>query len=111
MNELARFSIGSEVLCSDGTCGVVRRVVVDPVARALTHLVVEPQHGRERGHLVPVGLVASTTNGIALTCPTSELEALEEAEETQFPPGRGGHWGYMEDQMLSRSRSRLGAVV
>ena len=33
------FTIGAAAACSDGPCGVVSRVVVDPVARALTHLV------------------------------------------------------------------------
>jgi hypothetical protein len=38
------FTIGSDVFCSDGTCGELRRVVVDPVARVLTH-------GSAAGHL------------------------------------------------------------
>ena len=42
------FTIGSEVCSSDGPCGVLVRVVIDPVARTLTHLVVEPTRGRVR---------------------------------------------------------------
>jgi hypothetical protein len=42
MSEATEFTIGSEVVCSEGACGELRRVVVNPVARALTHLVVEP---------------------------------------------------------------------
>ncbi|MFI5067468.1 MAG: hypothetical protein ACHP9Z_26285 [Streptosporangiales bacterium] len=41
-----RFTIGADARCSDGVCGEVSRVVVDPVARAVTHLVVEPK-GRQ----------------------------------------------------------------
>ena len=33
------FTIGAAAECSDGPCGAVSRVVVDPVARELTHLV------------------------------------------------------------------------
>jgi len=51
MTEATEFIIGSEVACSDGVCGDLRRVVIDPVARAVTHLVVEPRH-RAGGHLV-----------------------------------------------------------
>jgi hypothetical protein len=93
------FRIGSDVSCSDGACGVLARVVIDPVARALTHLVVE--HGRE-GRLVPVDLVASTAEEVRLSCTTAQFEQLEAAEETQFLPGGDGRWGYGQDQMLSQ---------
>ena len=43
MAETTRFVIGAEVSCSDGACGRVRRVVVDPVAEAVTHLVAGPE--------------------------------------------------------------------
>ena len=101
MSEPTGFIIGSEVSCSDGACGELRRVVIDPVARALTHLVVEPKHGPARGHLVPVDLVVSASEGITLTCTTSEFEKLDEAEETQFIPGGDTQFGYGQDQMLS----------
>jgi sporulation protein YlmC with PRC-barrel domain len=101
MSKTAEFSIGSEVTCSDGVCGDLRRVVVDPVARSLTHLVVEPRHRPGTGHLVPIGLVASTTEGIRLRCNKSEFEALDDAEEIRFLPGSSGDWSYGQEQMLS----------
>jgi sporulation protein YlmC with PRC-barrel domain len=101
MSEPTEFTIGSEVSCSDGACGELRRVVIDPVARALTHLVVEPKHGSAKGHLVPVDLVASASEGITLTCTTSEFDKLDEAEETQFIPGGNTQFGYGQDQMFS----------
>lgn len=102
MSESEDFTIGSDVLCSDGACGELTRVVVDPIARALTHLVVGPRHGRGAGHLVPVGLVESAAAAeIRLRCTTSEFEALEEADERQFLPGADGQWGYGQEQMLS----------
>jgi len=45
MSDNTEFTIASEVSCSDGVRGELGRVVVDPVAKALTHLVVEPKHG------------------------------------------------------------------
>jgi sporulation protein YlmC with PRC-barrel domain len=101
MSGLTEFTIGSEVSSSDGPCGELRRVVIDPVARVLTHLVVEPKHGRAKGHLVPINLVVSTTDGVVLACTTAEFEKLEEAEETQFISGGSGQSGYEQDQMLS----------
>jgi sporulation protein YlmC with PRC-barrel domain len=105
------FTIGCEVSCTDGACGELRRVVVDPVARALTHLVVEPKHGRARGRLVPVNLAASTTDGIALACTTAEFEKLDEAEETQFVPGGHSRFGYGQDQMFSWPYYGMGGGV
>jgi sporulation protein YlmC with PRC-barrel domain len=95
------YEIGSDVACSDGPCGELRRVVVDPVAVAITHLVVEAKHRQGAGHLVPIDLVASAQGEIRLRCTTSEFQALEDAEEIRFLPGGGGPWGYGQDQMLS----------
>jgi sporulation protein YlmC with PRC-barrel domain len=110
MSETTEFTIGSEVACSDGVCGELARVVVDPVARALTHLVVDPKSRRGTGRLVPIGLVESTAEEIRLRCAMSEFEALEDAEETRFLPGASGQWGYGQSQMLSQPYYGLGMV-
>src|ERR1022692_1731414 len=78
------FTIGTEVVCSDGVCGELTRVVVDPFPLALTHLVVDPKHGPGVGHLVPIDLVDSTTDTMSLRCTSAEFAALEDAEETRF---------------------------
>ena len=75
-------------------------MVIDPVARALTHLVVEPKRGRKKGRLVPVNLAVPTTDGAALACTTAEFDNLDEAEETQFIPGGSGQFRYGRDQMV-----------
>jgi len=101
MSDTTEFTIGSDVSCSDGVCGELKRVVVDPVAKALTHLVVDPKHGSGEGRLVPVDLVASAGKEIRLRCATAEFDELEQAEETQFLPGVSGPWGYGEGQIVS----------
>ncbi len=101
MSAPTEFTIGSEVCSSDGPCGELARVVTDPVARAVTYLVVEPKHGRKRGRLVPVNLAVPTTDGVALACTTAEFEDLDEAEGAQFNPGGSGQFRYEQDQMLS----------
>jgi len=101
MSDTREFTIGSDVSCSDGACGELKRVVVDPVAKALTHLVVEPKDGSAEGRLVPVDLVASAGEEIRLRCATTEFAELEHAEETQFLPGARGQWGYGEGQIVS----------
>jgi len=100
MNGITHFTIGTEVSCSDGVCGKLTRVVVDPVARTLTHLVVEPGHRRGSGRLVPMGLVDASSGQIRLRCTMAQFVTLETAEETQFLPAAPGQWGYAQRQML-----------
>lgn len=111
MSEAKQFTIGSEVVCGDGICGELSRVVVDPVIRTLTHLVVEPEDRAQAARLVPIELVDSTAREIRLRCTRSEFEALENAEENQFLPGASGPWGYEQDQMLSFPYYGLGMGI
>lgn len=108
MSETTEFTIGSDVSCTDGACGELRRVVVDPVARALTHLVVEAKHRQGMGHLVPIDLVITSGADIHLRCTLAQFEDLEDAEDTQFLSGARGQWGYEQDQMLSHPYYGLG---
>ena len=108
MSGATEFDIGSEVACSDGVCGDLRRVVVDPVARAITHLAVEPRHRRSGGRLVPIRYVASAGHQIRLTCTKAQFEEFEEAQETEFLPAAGGHEGYEPGQTLTLPYFGLG---
>jgi hypothetical protein len=97
------FVIGADARCTDGVCGKVARVVVDPVARAVSDLVVQPRHWPGLGRLVPVGLVgAATAKEIRLRCTRAEFDGLGFAEDAQFAPGAGGdrYAGYSAEQIL-----------
>jgi sporulation protein YlmC with PRC-barrel domain len=99
--ETMPFTIGTEAQCSDGVCGEVSRVVVDPVARTVTHIVVEPKHREGLGRLVPLDLVDATPGEVRLRCTMAEFEKLDSAEETQFVPGSGGYAAYGPEQVIS----------
>ena len=92
-------TIGADVSCTDGSCGTVIRVVMDPVARAVTHLVVEPNHHHGPGRLVPLDLADTAAGEIRLRCTMAEFENLERAEETHFLPGGSVYPGYARDQV------------
>ena len=94
MGATQEFTIGTEVSCTDGACGKVSRVVIDPVAQVLTHLVVEPLHRRGLARLVPLELVERASEGVQLGCTTEQFDKLEAAEETDFLPGTEGYGGY-----------------
>ena len=51
-------TIGADVSCTDGVCGKLSRLVIDPRARTVTHLVVNDR--QFQGRLVPLNLIAST---------------------------------------------------
>ena len=87
MADTAEFAIGAEASATDGPVGKVSRVVVDPVAKALTHLVVEPGLRQGPSRLVPLGLVdGGGASEVRLSCTKAEFENLEPAEETKFVP-------------------------
>ena len=77
----AELTIGAEASCSDGFCGKVSRLVIDPAARTVTHLVIEPKHQAKLGRLVPIRLVDTTTGHIRLRCTLAEFDTLDPAEE------------------------------
>jgi sporulation protein YlmC with PRC-barrel domain len=82
--------LGAEVTCTDGVCGDLRRLVLDPVAHVLTHLVVQPRHDRHGGRLVPISLLVTLAGPLALACTTAAFEELETAQESEFIQPEGG---------------------
>lgn len=108
MAEATQFTIGTEVSCTDGVCGVVIRVIVNPVVRAVTHLVVEPKHRVGLGRLVPLDLVVTSTGEVTLRCTLADFEELDLAEETHFLPGDGLFPGYTSSEVLALPYYGLG---
>jgi hypothetical protein len=96
---LITLMIGSDAVCSDGYRGEVRAAVIDPVARTLTHIVVEPKGRVGLARLVPLGLVEAApdeaapheaaSDQVRLRCTEAEFMSLDPAEETlaEFVPG------------------------
>jgi len=110
MPETQQFTIGAQASCTDGPCGTVIRVVLDPIKEELTHLVVEPTHRQGLGRLVPLSLVDVTAGEVRLRCTIAEFEKLDSAEETQFVPGTAGYAEYGPEQVLSWPYYGLGGV-
>jgi sporulation protein YlmC with PRC-barrel domain len=94
------FTIGAEASCTDGDCGEVRRVIVNPVAREVTHLVVEPKGRLGLARLVPLDLVETPGGQVRIGCTLAEFAELEPAEETEFIPGSQGYAAYGPEQVL-----------
>ena len=97
--EAERFTIGAHVDATDGRCGHLDRVILDPVAESLTHLVVEPGHHKELARLVPVGLVARVEYDlIRLSCTKTQFQQLDAAEDIRFLQADATIGGYASGQ-------------
>jgi hypothetical protein len=95
-----QFTIGAEASCIDGVCGAVRRVVVDPLTREVTHLVIAPKFSAET-KLVPLDLLDPTAEEVHLHCTLAHFATLPAADETDFIPGASGYPGYGSEQAMS----------
>ena len=93
MAEATEFTIGAKASCSDGSCGEVSRLVIDPAAGTVTHLVITPGHRRETGRLVAVELVDNTAGHISVRCTLAEFDRLEHAAERKLVTGMEGVGG------------------
>src|SRR5690242_21093893 len=95
---MVEFEMGAKASCSDGSCGEVRRAILDPASRTVTHLVIEPRHDQAKGRLVPLELVDATGPEIRLHCTLAEFERLEPSEEVDLAEGMdyGGGYGQAE---------------
>jgi sporulation protein YlmC with PRC-barrel domain len=106
------FVIGASASCTDGSCGEVIRVVIDPLAEKVTHLVIEPKHRQGLGRLVPLNLLASSADPgsaasgsdaeeVRLSCSMAEFQQLDSAEDTQFVPGTSGYASYGPGEVVA----------
>jgi sporulation protein YlmC with PRC-barrel domain len=96
------FTIGAKVSCADGSCGEIRRIIIDPATETVTHLVVQPGHRQDAGRLVPTHLVETTTaDGIRLRCTLAEFNELDHAEERELAQDTGfvGSGGLVGDDL------------
>ena len=75
----------AQVYCADEPCGRSTYVILNPVTDELTHLVVQQESFPPTNRLVPVGLIAeSTQHRILLRCTKRELSSMPPFTETEF---------------------------
>lgn len=107
MTTAAQYKIGSTVECVDRVCGELKRVIVDPVARTLTHLVVVPRHEEGLTRLVPIALVTESGDPIRLACTGAEYDALGDADDRWFLTYSAADLGYQPEQLLAWPHYRI----
>ena len=84
---VVRLDLGKPVRCSDGVFGELADVVIDPVTKRVTHLVVRPEReDRLATRLVPIELTEEDDRGEAIwiRCTLEEVGKLDSVEEFAY---------------------------
>ena len=77
--------VGARVYCTDGYGGILTQLVIDPVARRVTHVVVQDGALQAFDHLVPVERIASAERDrVILDCTQAELSMFEPFTEAHY---------------------------
>jgi sporulation protein YlmC with PRC-barrel domain len=77
--------VGAGVECVDGVCGVSTQVIINPVKKKVTHLVVKQKEFPHVERMVPVEWVTQTTsNLIQLECTKEKFGHQEAFTETEY---------------------------
>jgi sporulation protein YlmC with PRC-barrel domain len=79
-----RLDLGSSVQCTDAAFGELADVIVDPISRRVTHIVVEPHGHNERARIVPIDRARPAGDGLALDYSIADVKALEPLHESAY---------------------------
>ena len=77
--------VGAEVNCTDGLCGKSTYVLINPVMKKVTHLVVMETTQHHLEYVVPIQSVAGMKNDtIQLRCTRAELQHMDPFVKTHY---------------------------
>jgi sporulation protein YlmC with PRC-barrel domain len=82
-----RLEIGNRVRCTDGVYGELADIVIDPLEKRVTHLVVQPEQGAGGARLVPIQLAKRRDDEqreIELECTLDEAQGFESVHEFAY---------------------------
>lgn len=102
-----QINVGMLAEATDGPCGEVADVVVDPVRWRVTHLVIQPEHHHELARLVPIeAVVSNDADHAVLTWSTAQVHGAPVVQNTDFVrldtwPHIEGGWDVGVSRMLA----------
>jgi sporulation protein YlmC with PRC-barrel domain len=104
-----RLELGKSVRCTDELFGELADVVIDPIAKQVTHLVVKPKDGDGVSRLVPIELVESDnddTRELTLRCTAEDVRHLDHVQEFAYlrlgeSPTRDPDWDVGIEDVLA----------
>ena len=103
-----RLEIGDRVRCTDGVYGELADIVIDPLEKRVTHLVVQPEQGEGARRLVPIQLATGRDEqrAIELECTLDEAQGFESVHEAAYlrlgePPAEDPDWDVGVEDVLA----------
>lgn len=107
--------IGADVICQDGRCGKLLKLVVDPEQAEITDLIVEKGFLLKEDRMIPLDKIEKTSpEEIQLSLTGEELEELETYQEFAFEvikPEEGEDFSEGEIVMYSPMVTPYGSVA
>ena len=82
-----RLEIGNRVHCTDGAYGELADIVIDPLKKRVTHLVVQPEQREGEARLVPIQLAKGRDDEqheIELECTLDKAQGFESVHEAAY---------------------------
>ncbi len=79
-----RLELGKPIVCTDGEVGELADVVVDPIQRRVTHLVVQPHGKLGPARLVPAELASGDEGRISLRCTRADVDGYATVRESSY---------------------------
>jgi sporulation protein YlmC with PRC-barrel domain len=113
-----RLEIGNRVHCTDGRYGELADIVIDPIEKRVTHLVVQPEQGVGEARLVPIELAKGRDDEqheIELECTLDKAQGFESLREVDYlrlgeSPAEDPDWDVgVEDVLAMPYYAGLGA--
>jgi sporulation protein YlmC with PRC-barrel domain len=93
--------VNAEVKCADGPAGHSTSVILNPITRRVTHIVVAQKGFLHMERLVPVEFVtASTPHEIQLRCTLQGLAEMEAFVDVQFIPADDPYMAYEANEYM-----------
>jgi len=93
--------VNAEVRCADGPAGHSTSVILNPITRQVTHIVVKQKGFLHAERLVPVDAVTeSTPHEIQLRCTLQELADMEAFVDVQFIPADYPYMAYEAEEHM-----------
>src|SRR6187455_2686228 len=82
-----RLELGNRVRCTDGEYGELADIVIDPLEKRVTHLVVQPEQSVGEARLVPIQLAKGRNeeqHEIELECTLDKTQGFESVHEAAY---------------------------
>src|SRR5947209_5351730 len=102
-----RLELGTPVSCTDGRFGELEDLVIDPISKRVTHIIVRPEHTADATRLVPVDIAEPADDkGISLRCTIDEARGFDTVQEFAYLrlgefPVEDPDWDVGIEQMLA----------